>query len=307
MLAFLAAATTVAMSGSGAAAVAAEPKATTSYTYTSRPGDFIGEGRTGSYKEPGSTFTLHQPEPAIDPGLVRVNVNDGAGVSWDITLAAPHGERLHPGVYREAERADSRTGWAPGLSVHGDGRACSDVYGQFSINQIQTDVSGTVTALDASFTQRCDAPDNPPLTGTVKYRVYPLSYQYSSDPGDWIGSGTSKSYTGSTTRFGLTNNYDGTLTYTVNGKRDDWSIDLAAPKDQTLTAGRTYQSNDTGTNGAATLDASGNAHGCTSTGEFTITRLSVDGEGNVTALAATFIQQCEGSTAALRGTIHYHA
>lgn len=310
--------TTVTMSGSAAAAeppagatapaaAAPEPKAVSSYSYTSAPGDYIGQGLTNSYREPGSTFTVHQFDPAIDPGSVRVNVNDGEGTDWNITFAAPHGEKLRPGVYRGAEKAHARTGRAPGLDVGGDGRGCADVYGQFSINQIDTDASGTVVALDASYTQHCDTADSPPLKGTVKYRAYPLSYKYTSEPDEWIGAGTSNSYTGSTTRFGLTNRPDGSLTYTVNGKRDNWDVDLAAPAGETLTVGRTYQANDTAMGGEATLDVSGNARGCASYGEFTVTRLATDGQGDVTALAATFVQWCDGSPATLRGTIHYRA
>ena len=54
------------------------------------------------------------------------------------------------------------------------------------------------------------------------------------------------------------------------------------------------------------LSVFGDGRGCnTLTGSFTILGISSDAAGNVTALAATFEQHCEGAAPALRGTIHF--
>ncbi|MYT68137.1 MULTISPECIES: hypothetical protein [unclassified Streptomyces] len=48
--------------------------------------------------------------------------------------------------------------------------------------------------------------------------------------------------------------------------------------------------------------------GCNhSNGEFTVNKLTADASGQITALALTFEQHCEGADPALRGTIHYFA
>ncbi|MCZ4122151.1 hypothetical protein [Streptomyces sp. H39-S7] len=280
------------------AQAATAPVAATSYRFASTAGDYIGQGRTASYSAPAASVTVMGTGADLTVRVV------GGGDDWRVELAAPRGDTLRPGVYRGAERAPFRTGRSPGLDVGGDGRGCNEVYGQFAVNQIATDASGAVTLLDASFTQNCEQASAPALTGTVKYHAFPLSYSYSSDAGDWIGGGKSTSYTGSTSTFTLSGSTS-RLQYGVSGKRDDWTALFDAPSGQQLTAGTTYQA--TGVNGDASMMVFGDGRACTATGTFTISKLVTDAAGNVTALAATFVQHCDGGTPALRGTIHYNA
>lgn len=283
------------------AQAATAPVAATSYQFTSTAGDYIGQGRTASYSAPTAGITVGGTGADL---TLRVS---GGGDDWSIELAAPRGDTLRPGVYRDAERAPFRTGRAPGLNVDGDGRGCNEVYGQFTVNQIATDTAGAVTLLDATFTQNCEQASAPALKGTVKYHAYPLSYAYTSDAGDYIGGGKSNSYTGSTSTFVLSGAPNG-ITYGVSGKRDDWSVRFTAPAGQKLVAGTTYQATRMGDGGTAVLDVTGDGRGCnTSTSTFTVTKLGTDAAGNVNAIAATFVQHCDGGTPALRGTIHYNA
>jgi hypothetical protein len=278
------------------------PKAVTSYTYTSTAGDYIGQGLTGSYTPPGASITLRGSAASV-----RVLVQSGT-VRWEADLAAPQGDVLKPGVYRDAERAGFATGRAPGLDVFGDGRGCNEVYGQFTVNQIATDDSGAVTLLDASFTQHCESASAPPLKGTVKFNAFPLSYHFASDAGDWIGQGATRTYTNSTSVFGLTGAPNG-FTYTVSGLRDWWNVRFSDTTGAPLVVGTTYTTTRSGEAGHAMLDVDGDGRGCdSSTGTLTLTRLATDpATGAVTALAATFTQHCEDGTPALHGTIHYFA
>jgi hypothetical protein len=59
----------------------------------------------------------------------------------------------------------------PGLDVSEEGRGCNNVFGSFVIKTISADTLGTVNRLDATFTQHCESPDAPPMTGVVKYRA----------------------------------------------------------------------------------------------------------------------------------------
>lgn len=280
-----------------AEAATTAPVPATSYHFTSEAGDYIGQGGTATYRAPTDAVTMGGSAASL-----RVSVG-----GWDIELAAPAGETLHPGVYRDAERAAFRTGRSPGLDVGGNGRGCNEVYGQFSVNQIGTDDSGAVTLLDATFTQHCEQAGAPALRGTVKYRALPLSYAYTSDEGDWIGGGTKNTYTGSTSTFTLGGTAHG-IGFGVSGKRDNWSVAMNAPVGEDLVVGRTYQANRMGSDGAARLDATGDGRGCNeSSSEFTVTRLVTDDTGKVTGLAASFVQHCEGGVPALHGTIHYFA
>lgn len=284
-----------------AAAASGTPTAVTRYTYTSQAGDYIGQGVTATYKPSTATITA-----GGSADYVRFHVSTG-DEWWDVDLAAPQGEKLHPGVYRDAERASFRTGRSPGLDVSGDGRGCNEVYGQFSVNQIETDTSGAITVLDATYTQHCESATAPALKGVVKYRAHPLSYAYTSDPGDYIGQGTSKTHTGSTSTFSLGARGNG-IQYGVSGKREYWTALLTPPTGEQFQAGHTYQAERSSATGVAGLDVFGDGRGCnTVTGELTITKLARGTDGAVKAFAATFVQHCEGGGPALHGTIHYYA
>jgi hypothetical protein len=266
----------------------------TLYSFVSAPGDYIGQGMTASYAGGSISGTASS---------LTFSSN-----GWTVDLAAPAGERLHPGTYASAERAAFRTGRAPGLDVFGQGRGCNQVWGSFAINQIGADAAGSVTMLDATFTQNCESATAPALQGTVKYVASPLAYSFVSDQGDYIGQGQTKSYAGATTLFGMSGTRS-VLHYSVNGLRDNWTIDLAAPAGTTLTAGTTYAGAQRYPfNGsAAGLNVSGDGRGCnTLTGSFTINAIQTDQTGTVTLLNATFEQHCEGVVAALRGTINYN-
>lgn len=284
-----------------AAAAGATPAAVTKYSHTSEAGDYIGQGTTASYTSRTATISA-----GGDAGYVRFRVMTD-DTWWDVELAAPQGEKLHPGVYRNAERAAFRTGRSPGLDVSGDGRGCNEVFGQFSVNQIETDDSGAVTVLDATYTQHCESATAPALKGVVKYHAYPLSYAYSSDSGDYIGQGAAKNFTGATSTFALRDYGDG-VQYDVSGNREYWTAQLTPPTGEQLEAGRTYRAERFSGDGVAGLDVFGSGRGCNEvSGEFTVTKLSRDADGQVDALAATFVQHCEGGDPALHGTIHYYA
>ncbi|MFH9423280.1 hypothetical protein [Streptomyces sp. NPDC017529] len=294
--------TAAALGGASAtpAAAAAGPTPVTSYAYTSVAGDYIGQGRAGTYREPAAEITM-----AGDAGYARVSVR-APGEWWEIDLAAPKGERLRPGVYRNAERAVARTGRSPGLDVWGNGRQCNELYGQFTVDQVATDDTGAITLLDASYTQKCESATAPPLKGTVKYRALPLSYAYKSEPGDWIGQGKSATHLGATSTFTLQNAPEDGVGFAVEGKREEWTAEFRPPPGERLASGRTYQVTDA--QGSARMDVSGNHHGCnTTTGEFTVDRLYFADGGTPTGLAVRFKQFCDGSTAALTGTIHHGA
>lgn len=284
-----------------AAAATGTPTAVTKYSHTSVSGDYVGQGATVAYTPKTATIGAGGSAEYV---RFRVSTDD---TWWDVDLAAPQGEKLHAGVYRNAERAAFRTGRSPGLDVSGDGRGCNEVYGQFSVHQIGTDADGTVTLLDATYTQHCESATAPALTGIIKYRAYPLSYAYTSDAGDWIGQGVSQTHTGATSTFSLSGSADG-VQYGVSGKREYWSASIAPPAGEQFKVGTTYATERFRGPDVGELDLGGNGRGCnSSTGEFTVEKLALNGDGTVKAFAATFVQHCEGGTPALRGTIRYYA
>ncbi|MFB7600469.1 hypothetical protein [Streptomyces sp. NPDC056160] len=286
---------------SPAEAATAAPVAVTKYSHTSENGDWVGQGGSVAYTPKTATITVEGTAEAL---TARIE-NDSDW--WTVELAAPAGEKLHPGVYRDAERAGFATGRAPGLDANGQSRGCNRVYGQFSVNQIATDGSGAISMLDATYTQRCEAPDAPALKGVIKYRAYPLSFSYASEPGDYVGQGRTGTHTGATSLFSLRPWGVGGLSFEASGKRENWSALLVPPTGEVFEPGHTYTTERSSGPGTAGLDVSGFGGCNASNGSLTITKLARDMGGTVTALAATFTQHCEGAAPALHGTIHYYA
>ncbi|HEX3782520.1 MAG TPA: hypothetical protein VHX38_22880 [Pseudonocardiaceae bacterium] len=277
----------------------------TSYSFTSAPGDYIGGGQSASYVAPAADIT-----ESGNTNELSFDVNSGND-DWTITLAAPVGEPFYPGTYLNAQRAEFRTGRAPGIDVWGDGRGCNTDYGQFTVYQVAFDASGNLTTFEAAFQQHCESPTAPVLSGTIRYQAQPLTYSYTSDQGDYIGAGTSQTYYNDTTTFGLTGTASGGIELSVSGLGDDWQINLVPPTGQTLQAGQEYDNAQRWPfqpAGVPGLSITGDGRGCnTLTGSFTINDLVTDANGTVLGLAATFTQHCEGAAPALHGTIEYLA
>ncbi len=70
------------------------------------------------------------------------------------------------GTYYDAERYPFNDEWHPGISVSGDGRGCNQNRGSFTVRDIAY-TQGTVTRLDLSYVQYCEAGQLPPLFGQI--------------------------------------------------------------------------------------------------------------------------------------------
>lgn len=295
--------TVTAVTAAPAVAAAPAPQRATAHTFTSEEGDWVGQGASGAHRPPADAF-----EVSGSAANLQVMVS-GETDTWFINLAAPPGHSaLFPGVYKDP---GSTRGRVPDVNVSGHSRGCNVTYGSFTINQIESDASGAVTVLDATYVQRCEAADAPALRGAVKYRAYPLSFRYEGEPGDYPSRGQSGTLTGATSLFVLRereNTPDGRVAFEIEGKGEYWSGSVSAPEGESLEAGRTYPADRMGDNGGAGLELGGPGGGCNrSHGEFTIHRMSVDDRGIITAMSLDLTQYCEDSSAALRATLRYYA
>jgi hypothetical protein len=273
-----------------------------SFTYGSQTGDWVGQGKAGSYASSNSKFSAIGNKESV-----TVAISAGTGDSWSVNLAAPRGEELRPGTFNLAERAPFRTGRSPGLDVSGAGRGCNAVWGNFTIFQVGFDSTGKLSTLDASFTQRCDYAGGPAaaaLSGQIKFNALPLSLSLNSEPGDYIGQGKSKSYTNDASTFRLTGTLS-RLSYSASGLRDNWTATIQAPTGKTLVPG-IYKTGRFASSTVAGLDFAGNGKGCdSSSGTLTIHSISANSTGSVSGLSASFTQRCDNSSGLLKGTIRF--
>ena len=121
------------------------------WTMTSDPGDWVGQGQS---------YAFSQPDDRIESGsgLNRNGVGFSAyagGTYWSGIIGAPTGQQLVPGTtYANATRFGDAT--HPRLDVSGDGRGCNATTGQFTIIDINFGPYGYLNSVHLTFEQHCE-------------------------------------------------------------------------------------------------------------------------------------------------------
>lgn len=131
-----------------------------------------------------------------------------------------------------------------------------------------------------------------------------------SEPGDMIGEGKQFEYATQTATFGVATYTPGWLFVQVLGASggDFWNMTFRGAAADPLAVG-TYENAQRLPDATHPgLDVGGQGRGCnTSAGRFVIRELERDAVGNVTTLAVSFEQHCEGDVAALFGELRLQA
>ena len=130
----------------------------------------------------------------------------------------------------------------------------------------------------------------------------------SSDPGEYIGQGRTYDYTPANARLDARGNRSALRMIVYGNDGADFEAELQAPSGDVLAPGRYTGAQRAAFRapGAPGLEVTGSGRGCnTLTGEFTISSISFSASGDLEHFAASFVQHCEGGTAALRGTLEY--
>jgi hypothetical protein len=129
------------------------------FSFISAQGDYIGGGSPADYTGSAVVVNGTQGVASVDAG------------GWTLDLAAPTGGLLVPGTYTGATRFPFNSSGAPGLSLYGNGNGCNNDYGTFTIYQIASDSTGTLTQLNATFLQTCEQTTAPPLVGFIRFNA----------------------------------------------------------------------------------------------------------------------------------------
>jgi hypothetical protein len=132
---------------------------------------------------------------------------------------------------------------------------------------------------------------------------------FDSDPGDWIGAGQQYEYVAPASTITATTSSPGRVSVHIDGPLGEWwNIDLGAAGADPLVIGTYEDANRLGDATHPRLDVYGQGRGCGSdTGRFVVSELERDGGGNITSLAASFEEHCEGGTPALFGEVRVAA
>lgn len=149
------------------------------FTFTSQPGDFIGQGQVrniiydtmqGQEIYVGVSFRLPTGEPTmVDFGLDPFNLATNASLTFATRRL---GIGLQPGTYPSAQRARFEALGHPGLEVAFQNRACNTITGAFTISEIALSPNGSIDRFAASFEQHCEGA-TPALFGTLTYYAIP--------------------------------------------------------------------------------------------------------------------------------------
>ncbi|MDH3253711.1 MAG: hypothetical protein OEM62_01870 [Acidobacteriota bacterium] len=135
----------------GLLSVSSAATAQTVYSYTSQPGDFIGQGQSAVWTEADGRWTISRN---FDNGADFVFRATDFSSNWNLRFAAPNDVEITPGSYPGAMTFPA-TPPAPGLWVFGEGRSCSPITGQFDVSEVIYDWYGRPVRFAATFTQTC--------------------------------------------------------------------------------------------------------------------------------------------------------
>lgn len=84
--------------------------------------------------------------------------------TWSVSFAVPNGEKFELGEYTDAVRYSFQQASEPALEITGDGRGCSEIAGEFTVNAVEY-TEDRLVALAIAFSQICDGAEVA-LTGT---------------------------------------------------------------------------------------------------------------------------------------------
>lgn len=281
-----------------ALALGAGAAAASSLVVSSAAGDTIGQGVARNWTSPTATFAA-----SGDRSMVTIEVEKPGEGLVTLKFAAKQRGSLEEGTYYSAETADRRTGTAPGLDVSINGRTCDDVWGSFTIRQIEDD--GTdITAFEATFIQRCGSNAAPVLSGTVAFNVAPHFFTYNSAAGDPVGRGVVRTHYPSTSNIGV-NGMQGSpwLTLGVSGLRDNIIADLN-PRTGTQFAPGVFPLARTASASAMGIHLQSDHVDCEqASGTINIRSLVFNPEGGQPRIYAIVTVYCNGSSAPFKFTV----
>jgi hypothetical protein len=133
----------------------------TFFSFTSDPGDSVGDGGVGRFTPPSTSFSAW-----CSSNGVGIRFSDQAFRWWSLSFRAPSGHPLVVGTY-EGAKGWSYDSTAPGLDVSVSYRSCSRSTGRFTIREADFSPSGQVRHFWATFEQHCGN-GTPALRGDVR-------------------------------------------------------------------------------------------------------------------------------------------
>lgn len=153
-----------ALCGAAPAASAVETGAV--FTFDAEAGAHPVDDRSGVWSAPGHEIMVWEYDAVVKTDAATWSGTDFIRVELNGVGGAPLTTGHYPGARNRGADAVS-----PGMQVISNGLSCADHYGEFTITRLERDSGGGLTALDATFTQRCDDPAGPALHGSIQFEA----------------------------------------------------------------------------------------------------------------------------------------
>jgi len=148
-----------------------------------------------------------------------------------ITVQAPVGETLKPGIYADAGCPGYPSGRVYRLEVTRNNPLCrghDTVYGWVSIRQITFDSTGRPDSVEMIFSQRVGSPTAPLLSGLLRYDAYPKYFRLESGAAGPWGAISENDY-GDTSYVMAYGDYYNFVVATSDAIKGRWQVTLRAP------------------------------------------------------------------------------
>jgi hypothetical protein len=292
----------------------------------SDPGDYIGQGASYDYTTANAVISV-----TASGGHLSIAIDGDETWRGDFQMPSA-ATRIQPGTYANLDRFPFHDPADGGLAWFGEGRGCNTLVGSFTVDSVR--YSGdTLTAIDLRFQQRCEGSAYA-LEGTVHWRrgdttrppgpaaipgtlwrppagATPATGDFvylSSDAGDFIGQGSTYSFTAANAAISVTSS-GGRLTVGVDAA-EDWVAEFQTMS--TITRIQTGYYPDLSrfpfhNPAKGGLSVSGGGRGCnTLSGWVAVDRATYSGN-TLTGLELRFEQHCDDRVPALRGAIRWDA
>ena len=124
---------------------------------SSEEGDFIGGGEDWLTTSEEAIFTSQSWDSDGNSGTILIEGDQ----EWGLSLSAPEGTVLIPGIYEDAIRMTSALYTSNnGFSFTGEGRGCNEITGRYEIPEIVRSTTGDLISLAVNFEQHCDGEES---------------------------------------------------------------------------------------------------------------------------------------------------
>ena len=154
----------------GSPSTPSPPVPTTFLSFTSEPGEYVGDGKTLRLTPEMASFTA-----SVGCADSEIEVTaEGPGNFWRLHLSAPRGARL-AGTFNDARYWPIANATLAAIAFGGNGRSCGGQAGSFTVSEAIFAPDGGVERFHAIFEQRCIAsyapavlPTRPALRGEIQ-------------------------------------------------------------------------------------------------------------------------------------------